>query len=100
MKAVKTFHTVIPMNNVFSFPQKTQQKLINHEINPRRPSKFFKQGNCVLRDSVLPAFVFKILWHFCPLLRVLMFPIFAAFSAIHTKVWANKNDLKNVIGRN
>ena len=38
---------------------------------------------CVLRDSVLPALVFKILCHFCPLLRILIFTIFAAFSAFH-----------------
>ena len=44
------------MNNVFSFPQKTLQKLINHEINPRRPSKFFKQGKeklTILRSTLL-----------------------------------------------
>ena len=38
---------------------------------------------CVLRDSVLPALVLKILCHFCPLLRILIFTIFAAFSAFH-----------------
>ena len=41
------------MNNVFLLPQKTQQKLINHEINARRPSKFFKQGKEKL--NILPS---------------------------------------------
>ena len=78
------------MNNVFLFPQKTQQNLQttksiqevfffrNFSSKEKKSWKFR-----VLRDSVFPALVFKILCHFCPLLRILIFTIFAAFSALH-----------------
>ena len=91
MKVVKIFHLSINNNEQYIFvPSKNTAKLTNHEINPRHfffrnySSKEKKSWKfCVLRDSVLPALVFKILCHFCPLLRILIFTIFAASSAFH-----------------
>ena len=90
MKVVKIFHLSINNNEQYIFVPSKNTKT----YKPRNQSRnfFFRNFSskekkswkfCVLRDSVLPAFVFKILCHFCPLLRILIFTIFAASSAFH-----------------
>ena len=72
------------MNKVFLFPQKTQQNLqTTKSIQDIFFFEIFQARKRKAENSVLPAFVFKILCHFCPLLRILIFTIFAAFSAFH-----------------